>query len=224
MKILIIEDNEKLAKSIKEGLEQEGFSADYLQDGESGEKRLLLNHREYDLAVLDLMLPKKDGISVCRELREKNITIPILMLTAKDALDDKILGLDAGADDYLIKPFAFKELVARIRVLLRRPQDLLPKELKIDDLTLNVSTREVSRAGKKISLTLKEFMVLEYLMRNPNKAITRDQLYDHAWDFASNTFSNTVDVHIMNLRKKIDNGYAKKLLETVKGVGYRIKK
>ena len=224
MKILIIEDNEKMAKSVKQGLEQEGFAADYLLDGESGESRLLSSHNDYDLVILDVMLPKKDGISVCNTIRKEDITIPILMLTAKDTLDDKILGLDTGADDYLVKPFAFKELVARIRVLLRRPQEMLPKELKIDDLALNTSTREVTRNGKKVSLTLKEFMVLEYMMRNLGQVITREQLYDHAWDFASSSFSNTVDVHIMNLRKKIDNGYAKKLLETIKGVGYRVKR
>lgn len=223
MKILIVEDNEKLAKSVKEGLEQEGFAADYLLDGESGENRLLLNSENYDLVILDIMLPKKDGISICRELREKNINLPILMLTAKDTLDDKILGLDTGADDYLVKPFAFRELVSRIRVLLRRPQEMLPQEIETDDLKLNTSTREVFRGGKRIYLTLKEFMVLEYLMRNRNRVITRDQLYDHAWDFASDSFSNTVDVHIKNLRKKVDNGYNKKLLETIKGVGYRIK-
>jgi DNA-binding response OmpR family regulator len=224
MKILIIEDNEKLAKSIKKGLEQEGFAADYLLDGESGESRLLVSHADYDVVILDLMLPKKDGIAVCQKIREENITIPVLMLTAKDTVENKVLGLDTGADDYLIKPFAFKELIARIRVLLRRPQEILPKELQIDDLVLNTSTRTASRGDKNISLTLKEFMVLEYMMRNPNQIITRDQLYDHAWDFANNAFSNTVDVHIKNLRKKVDNGHSEKLLETIRGVGYRIKR
>lgn len=224
MKILIIEDNEKLAKSIKKGLEQEGFAADYLLDGELGESRLLVSHADYDAVILDLMLPKKDGIAVCQKIREENITIPVLMLTAKDTVENKVLGLDTGADDYLIKPFAFKELIARIRVLLRRPQEILPKELKIKDLVLDTSTRTISRGGKSIALTLKEFMVLEYMMRNPNQVITRDQLYDHAWDFANNAFSNTVDVHVKNLRKKIDNGHSEKLLETIRGVGYRIKR
>jgi len=223
MKILIVEDNEKLASVIKRGLEQEGYAADYVLDGESGERRIELGIHDYDLVILDIMLPKKDGVTVCKDWRKANITIPVLMLTAKDTTEDKIIGLDSGADDYLIKPFSFDELTARIRALLRRPKEVLPAELKIKDIILNTATRKVTRAGKEIPLTLKEFMVLEYLMRNPNRVITRDELYDHAWDFAANAFSNTVDVHIKNLRKKIDNNNHEKLLETIRGVGYRFK-
>jgi len=223
MKILIIEDNEKLASGIKRGLEQEGFAADYVLDGESGERRIELGMHDYDLVILDIMLPKKDGIAVCKDWRKANITIPVLMLTAKDTTEDKIIGLDSGADDYLIKPFLFDELTARVRALLRRPKEALPTELKIKDIILNTATRKVTRAGKEIPLTLKEFMVLEYLMRHPNKVVTRDELYDHAWDFAANAFSNTVDVHIKNLRKKIDNKNHEKVLETIRGVGYRFK-
>ncbi|MDE2145012.1 MAG: response regulator transcription factor [Patescibacteria group bacterium] len=223
MRILIVEDNKKLAEVIKRGLEKEGFAVDYLTDGESGEKRALINHREYDLLILDVMLPKKDGVAVCKTLRANGITTPILMLTAKVATEDKVLGLDSGADDYLTKPFSFSELVARIKALLRRPAEPLPEELKAKDLVLNTITRSVSRGGKDITLTLKEFMVLEYLMRHPNQAITREQLYDHAWDFATVPFSNTIDVHLKNLRRKIDDGHKEKLLETIRGVGYRLK-
>ncbi len=223
MKILLIEDNEKLASGIKRGLEQEGYAADYVLDGESGERRIEFGTHDYDLAILDIMLPKKDGIAVCKDWRKANIAIPVLMLTAKDATEDKIAGLDCGADDYLIKPFSFDELLARIRALLRRPKEILPAELKVKNLVLNTTNRDVARAGKVISLTLKEFMVLEYLIRHPNRVITRDELYDHAWDFAANAFSNTIDVHIKNLRKKIDYGHHEKLLETIRGVGYRFK-
>jgi DNA-binding response OmpR family regulator len=223
MKILIVEDNEKLASGIKRGLEQEGYAADYVLDGESGERRIELGMHDYDLVILDIMLPKKDGIAVCKDWRKANITIPVLMLTAKDTTEDKIAGLDCGADDYLIKPFSFDELTARVRALLRRPKEVLPVELKIRDIILNTATRKVMCAGKEVPLTLKEFMVLEYMMRHPNRVITRDELYDHAWDFAANAFSNTVDVHIKNLRKKIDNNNHEKLLETIRGVGYRFK-
>jgi len=192
-------------------------------DGESGERRIELGMHDYDLVILDIMLPKKDGVTVCKDWRKANITIPVLMLTAKDTTEDKITGLDCGADDYLIKPFSFDELTARVRALLRRPKEVLPVELKIRDIVLNTATRKATRAGQEIPLTLKEFMVLEYLMRHPDQVITRDELYDHAWDFAVNAFSNTVDVHIKNLRKKIDYGNHEKLLETIRGVGYRLK-
>ena len=223
MRILIVEDNKKLAEVVKHGLEKESFAVDYLLDGESGEKRMLINHQDYDLLILDVMLPKKDGIAVCRTLRESGITTPILMLTAKVMTEDKVFGLDSGADDYLAKPFSFSELVARIKALLRRPSEAISEELRARDLTLNTITRSVARGERKIPLTLKEFMVLEYMMRHQNEVISREQLYDHAWDFAAVPFSNTVDVHLKNLRKKIDNEHDEKLLETVRGVGYRLK-
>lgn len=223
MRILIVEDNKKLAEVVKHGLEKEGFAVDYLLDGESGEKRMLINHQDYDLLILDVMLPKKDGIAVCRTLRENNITTPILMLTAKVTTEDKVIGLDSGADDYLAKPFSFSELVARIRALLRRPPEAISEELRAKNLTLNTITRSVARGERRIPLTLKEFMVLEYLMRHSNEVVSREQLYDHAWDFAAVPFSNTVDVHLKNLRKKIDNEHDEKLLETIRGVGYRLK-
>ena len=223
MKILVVEDNEKLAKSLKKGLEQEGHAADYLTDGEAGQRRLEVSSKDYDLVILDLMLPKRDGIAVCKNSRDQNIMTPVIMLTAKDADDDKIFGLDSGADDYLIKPFSFPELLARIRALLRRPKTTLPSELKIKDLVLNVSTRKVFRGQREVHLTLKEFAILEYLVRQPNQVLNREQIISHVWDFAFDSFSNLVDVHIKNLRKKLDGKNDEKILETIRGIGYRIK-
>ncbi len=223
MRILIIEDEEKLAQALKKGLEKEGYAVDYILEGEAGQRRIEISHGDYDLVVLDLMLPKKDGFEICRAIREQNITIPILVLTARDATDDKVSALDSGADDYLVKPFSFEELNARVRALLRRPDQTLPVELQIKDLTLNTATRKSHRKGKEIPLTLKEFGLLEYLMRHPNQVLTREQILDHLWDFAFDSFSNVIDVHMKNLRKKIDSHHHDKLLETIRGVGYRIK-
>ena len=220
MKILVVEDNTKLAENLKQGLMQEGYAVDVIEEGLSAERRILINRDEYDLVVLDRMLPGKDGVSICANWRENDVVVPVLMLTALDTTDDKVKGLDAGADDYLAKPFAFKELLARIHALLRRPKQSSPIILAAHDININTTTRIVTYKNKTISLTLKEFMVLEYLMRNPGKVITRDELYSHAWDFADSSFSNTVDVHIKNLRKKIhDNG---KIIQTVRGVGYKM--
>lgn len=220
MKILVVEDNTKLAENIKQGLMQEGYAVDVIEEGLSAERRILVNRDEYDLVVLDRMLPGKDGVSICIFWRENGVVVPILMLTALNTTDDKVLGLDAGADDYLAKPFAFKELLARIHALLRRPKQSTPLILNSGDISINTTSRTVTLKNKEISLTLKEFMVLEYLMRNLNKVITRDELYSHAWDFADSSFSNTVDVHIKNLRKKIhDNA---KIIQTIRGVGYKM--
>jgi DNA-binding response OmpR family regulator len=223
MRILIVEDEEKLASSLKNGLEKQGYAVDYVLDGEAGQRRIETHSKDYDLIVLDLMMPKKDGFEVCRNVRAMNITTPILVLTARDATDDKVQALNEGADDYLAKPFSFEELSARIRALLRRPEQSLPVELTIKDLVLNTTTRKVRRRNDDIPLTLKEFSLLEYLMRHPNQVITRESLIDHLWDFAFDSFSNVVDVHIKNLRRKIDNDYDDKLLETIRGVGYKIK-
>ncbi len=224
MRILIVEDEEKLALSLKKGLEKEGFAVDYIMDGEAGERRIVISHKDYDLIILDLMLPGKDGFQICKAVREQQINIPILVLTARDATDDKVAALDAGADDYLVKPFSFEELMARVRALLRRPEQALPNELVVRDLKLDTTTRKVTRKGKEINLTLKEFNLLEYLMRNADQVLTREQILDHLWDFAFDSFSNVVDVHIKNLRKKIDGTHHEKLLETIRGVGYRIKR
>lgn len=223
MKILIIEDEEKLAKALKEGLEKEGFTADFVLDGEVGQRRIEAYRNDYDLVVLDLMLPKKDGITVLKNIREQNIAIPVLVLTAKDTTDDVVFGLDGGADDYLTKPFSSKEFFSRIRALLRRPSQSLPVELIAGDLTLNSATKKVFRDGKEIPLTLKEFSMLEYLMCHSNQVISREQILFNLWGFDFDTFSNVVDVHIKNLRKKIDRNNRKKILETIRGVGYRIK-
>ena len=220
MKILVIEDNVKLAENLKQGLVQEGYAVDVIEEGLSAERRILINRDEYDLVILDRMLPGKDGMSICKSWRENDIVIPVLMLTALGTTDDKVQGLDAGADDYLAKPFAFKELLARIHALLRRPKKVLPIILKSGNININTISRTVVFKEKTISLTLKEFMVLEYLMRNIGKVVTRDELYSHAWDLADSSFSNTVDVHIKNLRKKIhDNG---KIIQTIRGVGYKM--
>ncbi|HPB60652.1 MAG TPA: response regulator transcription factor [Candidatus Paceibacterota bacterium] len=222
MKILIVEDEERLAKLIKKALEKEGFAADYVTDGEAAETRIEICHKDYDLVILDLMLPKKDGLEVCRSIRSKEINIPVLVLTAKFDVDDKVKTLDAGADDYLVKPFSLEELVSRIRALLRRPPQTIPTVLKTQDLTLNNATRKVTRGNKEIKLTVKEFAILEYLMRNPNQVISRSQILDHLWDSDFDSFSNVIDVHVKNLRKKISNGSRRRIIETIRGIGYRI--
>jgi two-component system OmpR family response regulator len=223
MRILIVEDEEKLAKTLKKGLERNGYAVDYLTDGEAGQRRIEISHGEYDAAILDLMLPKKSGFDICREVRAKRITLPILVLTARDAIDDKVLALDSGADDYLIKPFSLEELLARIRALLRRPKESLGTRLEVGDLVLDAARREVRRGNDTIPLTLKEFELLQYLMRNQGKALSREDIFAHLWDFADNAMSNVIDVHMKNMRKKIDGGRREKLLETVRGVGYRIR-
>ena len=224
MRILIVEDEEKLALSLKKGLEKEGFAVDYIMDGEAGERRIIVNHKDYDLVILDLMLPGKDGFEICQEVREQKVTTPILVLTARDATEDKVAALNAGADDYLVKPFSFEELMARVRAILRRPEQALPNELVIQDLHLDTITRKVTRKGKEIHLTLKEFNLLEYLMRHAGQVLTREQILDHIWDFAFDSFSNVIDVHVKNLRRKIDDTHHETLLETIRGFGYRIKK
>lgn len=221
MKILIVEDQENLARLIKRGLEAEGISADYVLNGEEGQKRLSLYHDDYNLVILDIMLPKKNGLEICRELREKGIALPVIMLTAKDGANDIVAGLNTGADDYIVKPFSFEILLARIRAILRRPPDKIIKELQAKNVVLNPLTKEVRRDQEKINLTLKEFSILEYLMRNPGVVLTRDQILANAWDFAFDSFANVVDVHITNVRKKIgDTGG--EIIETIRGVGYKI--
>ena len=222
MKILIIEDQEQLAKLIKKGLKQEGYAADYLTDGESGEKRAVLHNEDYDLIILDLVLPKKGGLEICQNLRRMNIQTPILILTAKDGTQSRVSLLDAGADDYLVKPFEFKELLARIRAITRRPKKNLPEELSVDNLTLNPVTRKVIRGGKEINLTLKEFRVLEYLMRHYDEAVSREDIVCNLWDFDFDSMSNVLDVFINKIREKVDKDHPKKLIKTVRGIGYKL--
>ncbi len=220
MKILIIEDEKRIISFIKKGLGYEGYVVEEAYDGKSGLNKGKDN--SVDLIILDLMLPKMDGIEVCRSLREEGIKTPIIMLTAKDSIDDKVKGLDVGADDYLVKPFAFKELLARVRSLLRRGKTEKPILLKVGDLELNPSSREVSREGKYILLSKKEYSLLEYLMRNPNQVLTRTMISEHVWDYDFDSFTNTIDVYIRYLRKKVDDPFSKKLIKTIRGVGYKI--
>lgn len=222
MRILIVEDQEKLARSVKKGLEHLGYAVDMIHDGAEAMRRLEFDHRDYDLLILDRMLPGMDGMDICRTLREKGSTLPILMLTAKDALDDKVEGLNVGADDYLVKPFDFEELAARVQALLRRPTEKFVAEIEVRGIVLNPVTRIVTRGGREISLTAKEFAILEQFMRHPNEALTREKILGHAWDFAYDGLSNVIDVHIKNLRKKLQQKN-ETLFETVHGVGYRLK-
>lgn len=221
MRILLIEDEEKLAHNIAKGLENQGFAVDVVGDGETALTRLSLHRSEYDLAVLDLMLPQLDGAAVCKQLREREVTTPILVLTAKDAITNKVDLLEIGADDYVVKPFAFRELLARIRALLRRPHESKPTVLAVLDITLDPAVHTVIRGKKEIPLTVKEFALLEYFMLHPGEVVRREDILDHLWDFEFASFSNIVDVHVKNLRKKLgrDGG---RIIETVRGVGYRM--
>jgi heavy metal response regulator len=221
MRILVIEDEQKVANFIKRGLKEEGYSVDVAYDGEEG--YFLAKDNEYDVIILDIMLPKMDGITLCKKLRAEKIFTPILMLTAKDSVKDKVVGLDSGANDYLTKPFSFEELLARIRVLLRKDQTATPTKLKVDDLVLDLLTHKVSRAGREIPLTNKEYALLEYLMRNAGSIVTRTMISEHVWDINFDTFTNVIDVYVNYLRNKIDKGYKKKLIHTIRGRGYMIK-
>jgi DNA-binding response OmpR family regulator len=218
MRILIIEDERKLADYLKKGLENHSYSVDCVYDGEVGERRAAMG--EYDAVILDLMLPVKDGIEVTKSLRARGINVPILMLTARGELEDKILGLDSGADDYLVKPFEFQELLARIRALLRRPTAKVGEELKTQDITVYPNKYLIEQNGKKLDLTLKEYAVLEYLVRHKGEVLNREQIFDHCWDWTVDSFSNVVDVYIKKLRDKL-NDKNEKYIKTVRGVGYQ---
>ena len=223
MRILIIEDQEKLAKSLKKSLEQQGYAADYLLDGESGQRRIEIKEFDYDAVILDIMLPLRDGNQVCKNWRAAGIAIPVLMLTAKDAQADKVYGLDCGADDYLVKPFGNDELVARLRALLRRPRVLLAHILRVGDLALNPVTQQATINNHPIPFTAKEFMLLEYFLRNPNIVLRKEQILQHAWNYNSEMVSNIVDAHIKNIRKKLKEVDYDDIIETVRGMGYRLK-
>ena len=221
MRILVVDDDRRLCAVIKRGLLEEAYAVDLAYDGEEG--AYLAEVNPYDLIILDIMLPNKDGIQVCHELRAKKINIPILMLTARDTVEDRVKGLDTGADDYLIKPFAFSELLARVRALLRREGMSKSPELRVGDLTLNTLTRQVWRGQRPIELTTKEYVILEYLMRHPNVVVTRTMIEEHAWDYDFDSLSNLVDVYIRRLRRKIDDDGEDGLIQTVRGAGYRLK-
>lgn len=222
MRILVVEDEHKIANSIKKGLEQEGYVVDVAFDGESALDIAL--SEKFDAIVLDIMLPGIDGLSVCTRIRSEGIHTPILMLTAKGQIDDKVTGLDAGADDYLTKPFAFAELVARVRALGRRPKQQVDNLLQVDNLTLNSATFEVKRSGVDIALSRKEYSLLELLMRHPEKIVTKESILAGLWSWESDVLPNTVEVYIGYLRKKIDMAFPneKPLISTVRGFGYKI--
>jgi DNA-binding response OmpR family regulator len=223
MRILIVEDEEKLAEATKKGLELKGFTVDWIAEGEKARTRMMLYRDEYDLVLLDLMLPGVDGATICKDVRAEGVTTPIIVLTARDETDIKVDLLNLGADDYLAKPFAFDELVARINAVLRRPEQALPAVLAVRDITLDPAKHTVTKGGNEISLTLKEFSLLEFFMRHPNEAVKRETVLDHVWSFDFPAFSNVLDVHMKNLRKKLDDyGESDPLFETIRGIGYRL--
>ncbi|MBE3117222.1 MAG: response regulator transcription factor [Candidatus Atribacteria bacterium] len=221
MRILIIEDEGKIAAFLKRGLKEEGYAVDVAADGEQG--HFLASTQEYDLIILDLMLPGMDGISLCRKLRSGGNEVKILILSARDKVKEKVLGLDAGADDYLTKPFAFEELLARVRALLRKREAGSPTKFQVADLSMDLLTHKVMRAGREIELTAKEFSLLEYLMLNAGTVVTRTMIAEHVWDVNFDTFTNVIDVYMSYIRDKIDRKFPKKLIRTVRGRGYVIK-
>lgn len=221
MRLLLVEDQPKVASFIQRGLEEEHYAVDLASKGNDALD--LVSANAYDLIILDLMLPDISGFEVCRELRLQGLTVPVLMLTARDALDDKVAGLDAGADDYLTKPFAFPEFLARVRALLRRREDVKTSRLQIADLVLDTATHEVTRGGTLIDLASKEYAVLEYLMRHAERVVTRTMMLEAVWGYDFDPGSNVVDVYIRYLRRKLDDPYPLKLLETIRGTGYRLR-
>jgi two-component system, OmpR family, copper resistance phosphate regulon response regulator CusR len=221
MRLLVVEDEKKVAGFIKKGLEEEGYAVDVAADGKTGLEMAL--DRVHDLIILDIQLPKMDGLSVLNALRREKVAIPVLLLTVRATIEDKVLGLDAGADDYLTKPFAFQELVARVRALLRRRTEGKRPVLQIADITLDPARRTVLRGNQKIDLTTREFALLDYLMRNEGRVLTRTMISEHVWDYDFDSETNVIDVYVNYLRKKIDSDREEKLIHTVRGVGYMMK-
>jgi DNA-binding response OmpR family regulator len=220
MRVLLIEDDRKAARLLSKGLQEEGFVVDVASTGEDGEEQAALN--EYDVVILDWLLPGRDGLAVCRALRASGNATPILMLTARDSVADRVSGLGTGADDYLTKPFALDELLARIQALLRRSRSVQPVVLRVADLTLDPVTRRVSRGSVVVTLTPKEYAILEVLMRNVGQVVTRTRLAERVWDEASEVLDNLVDAHVSHLRKKVDREASAPLIHTIRGVGYRL--
>jgi DNA-binding response OmpR family regulator len=222
MQILIVEDESKIANILKKGLTEERYNVDVARDGEEGLEKIFIN--SYDFVILDLMIPKIDGLTVCKKIREKNSNIPILILTAKDDITDKIAVLDAGADDYVTKPFSFAEVSARIRALLRRGNKADPVILTLADVALNPATKIVTKSNQVISLTAREYALLEYFMRNPNRILSKTQLLEHVWDYQYDGISNIVETYVKYLRKKLKvSANAKELIHTKRGIGYIMK-
>jgi two-component system OmpR family response regulator len=223
MRLLLIEDDKKIALFIKTGLKESGFAVDYVTDGVDGLHLALTE--PYDIAIIDIMLPGMDGLSIIREMRNKDVDTPVIILSAKKSVDERVEGLKAGGDDYLIKPFAFSELLARVQAQIRRSSRVIsPSELKFSDLTLNIQTRKVTRAGNEILLQPLEFSLLEYLMRNADRIVSKTMIMEHVWDYNFNPQTNVVEARICHLRDKIDKNFEVKLIHTVRGVGYVLKK
>jgi DNA-binding response OmpR family regulator len=224
MSIALIEDEEKLAKTLKDGLESEGYMVRVFADGVTAAKECTTNGAAYSLVILDLILPGKDGFEVAKEIRTRGFLMPILVLTARDSIEDKVLALNSGADDFLAKPFSFEELLARVRAHIRRSQGFPGTNTKIGSLSINLHTREVRRDSTRIALTPTEFNLLALLTENPDRVLSREEISQQLWDITDGTMTNIVDVHISNLRKKIDDDYAQKVIRTVRGAGYAIQK
>ncbi len=220
MRILVVEDEKKVASFIKRGLEQESYAVDIVFDGEEGGNYAFTN--DYDAIILDIMLPKKNGLELLQEIKEAHIETPVILLTARDSVEDRVKGLNLGADDYLVKPFAFAELIARLNVMMRRGGSGMPV-LKFSDLSLDPATRRAKRGEVEVELTVKEYALLEYLLRNPERVLTRTLIAEHVWDQCFDSETNVVDVYINHLRGKVDSDPARKLIHTVRGVGYVLK-
>jgi heavy metal response regulator len=220
MRVLVVEDERRIADFLSRGLSEQGYAVDVAYDGDEALDWAAV--AQFDVIILDVMLPVRDGIQVCRILRERGAKTPILMLTARDAVEDRVRGLDSGADDYLVKPFAFSELLARLRALTRREPAALGPVLQVGNLTMDTTTREVLRLGSPIELTTKEYALLEYLMRHANQVLTRTMIAEHVWSYDFDNATNVIDVHIRNLRRKIDDPFPAKLIQTIRGAGYRI--
>jgi heavy metal response regulator len=221
MRILVVEDEQKLREVVRRGLEEQGYAVDVARDGQEG--FYLAEVEPYDLVVLDVMLPQLDGFDLCRRLRAGGRNMPVLMLTARDAVDDRVAGLDSGADDYLVKPFAFRELLARVRALLRRDAQSRDPVLRVGDLELDPVSHEVRRAGRPIDLTTREYAILEYFLRNPNRVLSRTQIAEHVWDYDFVAMSNVIDVYVGYLRRKLDDDREPRLLRTIRGAGYQLR-
>ncbi len=221
VRVLVVEDEHRLVGVLKQGLQEHGYAVDVAYDGEAGLE--LAKMEPYDLLILDVMLPKLDGYALCRRLRAEHQHVPILLLTARDAVDDRVTGLDSGADDYLTKPFAFRELLARVRALLRREGGTKETILRAGEVTLDPVTRAVYRGTREIELTSKEYAVLEYFMRNPNRVLTRTQIAEHVWDYDFAAMSNVVDVYVRTLRRKLADDHEPRLLRTIRGTGYQLR-
>jgi len=221
LRILVVEDEKKVAHFVKKGLLEEGYAVDVAHNGKDGLN--FATDQSYDLIILDIYLPGIDGLTILKKLRDGKVETPVLLLTVRATIEDKVLGLDSGADDYLTKPFAFEELIARVRALLRRKRDADATVIKVADLTLDPVRRIVTRKGQEIALTLKEFSLLEYFMRNEGRVLTRTMITDHVWNYDFDTETNVIDVYVNYLRKKIDAGHDVKLIHTVRGVGYILK-